>query len=69
MIHWDCTYSKEIESVTQEHPRVRASPRAPGYGGGTGGATVNIGSGPRLYTVIKDTKGNGMGQAKELPPQ
>ena len=28
-------------------PPVRASPRAPGYGGGAGGATVNIGSGPR----------------------
>ena len=27
-------------------PTVRASPRAPGYGGGAGGATVNIGSGP-----------------------
>ena len=31
-------------------PPVRASPRAPGYGGGAGGATVNIGSGPGLYT-------------------
>ena len=49
-------------------PPVRASPRAPGYGGGAGGATVNIGSGPRLYTVTEDTKGNGMGEAKELPP-
>ena len=29
-------------------PLVRASPRAPGYGGGAGGATVNIGSGPGL---------------------
>ena len=50
-------------------PPVRASPRAPGYGGGAGGATVNIGSGPRLYTVTEDTKGNGTGEAKELPPQ
>ena len=48
---------------------VRASPRAPGYGGGAGGATVNIGSGPGLYTVTEDTKGNGMGEAEELPPQ
>ena len=45
-------------------PPVRASPRAPGYG-----ATVNIGSGPGLYTVTEDTKGNGMGEAEELPPQ
>ena len=50
-------------------PPVRASPRAPGYGGGAGGATVNIGSGPRLYTVTEDTKGNGTGEAEELPPQ
>ena len=48
-------------------PPVRASPRAPGYGGGTG-ATVNIGSGSGLYTVTEDTKGNGMGEAEELPP-
>ena len=39
-------------------PLVRASPRAPGYGGGTGGATVNIGSGPGLYTV----------QSRTVPP-
>ena len=50
-------------------PPVRASPRAPGYGGGAGGATVNIGSGPGLYTVTKDTKGNGTSEAKELPLQ
>ena len=49
-------------------PPVRASPRAPGYGGGAGGATVNIGNEPGLYTVTEDTKGNGMGEAKELPP-
>ena len=49
-------------------PPVRASPRAPGYGGGEGGATVNIGSGPGLYTVTEDTKGNGMGETEELPP-
>ena len=49
-------------------PPVRASPRAPGYGKGAG-ATVNIGSEPRLYTVTKDTKENGMGEAEELPPQ
>ena len=30
---------------------------------------MNIGSEPRLYTVTKDTKGNGTGEAKELPPQ
>ena len=50
-------------------PPVRASPRAPGYGGGAGGATVNIGSGPGLYTVTEDTKGNGKGEAEELSPQ
>ena len=50
-------------------PLVRASPRAPGHGGGAGGATVNIGSGPGLYTVTEDTRGNGTGEAKELPPQ
>ena len=50
-------------------PPVRASPRAPGYGGGVRGATVNIGSGPRLYTVTEDTRGNGMGEVEELPPQ
>ena len=50
-------------------PPVRAFPGAPGYGGGAGGATVNIGRGPGLYTVTKDTKGNGMGEAKKLPPQ
>ena len=48
-------------------PLVRASPRALGYGGGVGGTTVNIGSGPGLYRVTKDTKGNSMGEAKELP--
>ena len=48
-------------------PPVRASPRAPGYGGGAGGATVNIGSGPRLYMVTEDTTGNGTGEAEELP--
>ena len=30
---------------------------------------MNIGSGPGLYTVTEDTKGNGTGEAKELPPQ
>ena len=50
-------------------PPVRVSLRVPGYGGGTGGATANIGSGPGLYMVTEDTKGNGMGEAEELPPQ
>ena len=49
-------------------PPVRASPRAPGYGGGAGGATVNIWSEPGPYTVTEDTKGNGTGEAEELPP-
>ena len=49
-------------------PPVRASPRTPGYGGGAGGATVNIRSGPGLYTVTEDTKGNGTGEAEEFPP-
>ena len=30
---------------------------------------MNIGSGPGLYMVTEDTKGNGTGEAKELPPQ
>ena len=30
---------------------------------------MNIGSGPGLYTVTEDTKGNSTGEAKELPPQ
>ena len=50
-------------------PQVTASPRASGNGGGAEGATVNIGSGPGLYTVTEDTKGNGTGEAEELPPQ
>ena len=50
-------------------PPVRVSPTAPGHRGGVRGATVNIGSGPELYMVTKDTRGNGMGEAKELPPQ
>ena len=50
-------------------PLVRASPRVPASGGGAIETTVNIGSGPELYTVTKDTKGNGMGEVKKLPPQ
>ena len=50
-------------------PLVRASPRAPGHDEGVRGATANIGSGPGLYTVTEDTRGNGAGEAKELPPQ
>ena len=50
-------------------PPVRASPRAPGYGGGAGGATANIGSGSGLYTVTEDTRGNSTGEVEELPPQ
>ena len=50
-------------------PPVRASPGAPGYGGGTGGATANIGSGPGLNMVTKDTRVNCTGEAEELPPQ
>ena len=34
-----------------------------------GGATANIGSGPRLYTVTEDTRRNSTGKAEELPPQ
>ena len=48
---------------------VRVSQRAPGHDEGVGGATVNIGSGPGLYTVTEDTRGNGVGEAEELPPQ
>ena len=49
-------------------PPVRDSPGAPGYDEGTGGATANIGSEPGLYEVTKDTKGNGIAEAEELPP-
>ena len=50
-------------------PLVRVSPRVPGYGGGAGGATANIESGPKLYTVSEDTKGNGTGEVEKLPPE
>ena len=50
-------------------PLVRAFPRAPGHDEGAGGATANIGSGPGLYTVTEDTRGNGVGEAEGLPPQ
>ena len=30
---------------------------------------MSIRSGPGLYTVTEDTKGNGAGEAEELPPQ
>ena len=50
-------------------PPVRASPGAPGHGGGAGGATANIGSGPGLYIITEDTRGNGTGEAEELPSQ
>ena len=49
-------------------PPVRASPRAPGYGRGAGGATVNIGSGPGLYTITEDTKGNGRVRLRNCLP-
>ena len=49
-------------------PPVRTSSRAPGYGGGAGGTTVNIGSEPWLYTVTEDTKGNSTGEAKNCLP-
>ena len=50
-------------------PPVRVSPKAPASGGGTIGTTVNIESGPKLYMVTEDTKGNGMGRVKKLPSQ
>ena len=39
-------------------PPVRASPRATRYGQTTGGATLNIGTGPGLYMVAEDARGN-----------
>ena len=77
MYDWDGQFDDTLGLPIQLRNRVsdpgtspvRASPRAPGYGGDAGGATVNIGSGPGLYTVTKDTKGNGTGEAEELPPQ
>ena len=50
-------------------PPVRASPRTPRYGGGTEGATANIGSGSGLYMVTEDAKRNGKGEVEELPLQ
>ena len=77
MYDWDGQFDDTLQLLIQLRnrvsdpgtPPVRASQRAPGYGGGAGGATVNIGSGPGLYTVTEDTKGNSMGEAEELPPQ
>ena len=77
MYDWDGQFNETIGLPIQlrnrvsdpETPLVRASLRAPGYGGGVGGATANIGSGPGLYTVTEHTRGNGMGEVKELPPQ
>ena len=76
MYNWDGQFDDMLELPIQLRkrvsdqgtPPVRASPRAPGYGGGVGEATVNIGSGLRLYIVTEDTKGNGTGEAEELPP-
>ena len=77
MYHWDGQFDETLGLPIQLRnrvsnpgtPPVRASPRAPAYGGGVGGATVNIRSGPGLYTVTEDTRGNGMGEAEELPSQ
>ena len=77
MYDWDGQFDDTLVLPIQLRNRVsdpgtspvRVSPRAPGYGGGAGGATVNIGSGPGLYTVTEDTKGNGTDKAEELPPQ
>ena len=76
MYDWDGQFDDTLGLPIQLRNRVsnpgtlpvRASPRAPGYGGGAGGATVSIGSRPGLYTVTEDTKGNGTGKAEELPP-
>ena len=76
MYDWDGQLDDTLRLPTQLRnrvsnpgtPPVRASPRTPGYGGSAGGATVNVGSGPGLYTVTEDTKVNGTGEAKELPP-
>ena len=77
MYDWDGQFDDTLGLPIQLRNRVsnpgtspvRACPRAPGYGGGAGGATVNIGSGPGLYKVTEDTKGNGTGEAEELSPQ
>ena len=50
-------------------PPVRVSPKAPAPGGGAVGTTANIGSGPKLHPVTKDTRGNGVGEVEELPFQ
>ena len=50
-------------------PPVRVSPKAPVPGGGTIRTTANIGSGPKLYPVTEDTRGNGVAEVEELPSQ
>ena len=50
-------------------PPVRVSPRVPASGGGAVETTTDIGSGPGLYAVTEDEKGNGTGEAEELPPR
>ena len=77
MYNWDGQFNDMLGLSIQLRNRVsdpgtlpvRASPRAPGYGGGAGGAAVNIGSESGLYMVTEETKGNGTGEAKELPSQ
>ena len=77
MYDWDGQFNEMLGLPIQLRNRVsdpgtspvRASPRAPRYGGGVGGVTANIGSGPGLYTVTEDTRGNSMGEAEELPPK
>ena len=48
---------------------VRVSPKAPAPGGGTIETAVSIGSGPELYPVTEDTRGNGTGEVEKLPSQ
>ena len=50
-------------------PPIRVSPKTPAPGGGTVGTTANIESGPELYMVTEDTRGNGKGEVEKLSPQ
>ena len=77
MYNWDGQFDETLGLPIQLRnrvsdpgtPPVRVSPKAPVPGGGTVGTTANIGSGPKLYPVTEDTRGNGTGEVEKLPSQ
>ena len=77
MYNWDGQFNETLGLPIQLRnrvsnlgtPPVRVFPKAPAPGGGTVGTTANIGSGPKLYPVTKDTRGNGTGEVEKLPSQ